>query len=152
MIYIPFNLFRYIRIFLISYHIFQDYILTKHANLRNYVCIGNEDNHLLDIDDIYGRQKGAFTGIEYVWLKMKHIQLMCTRNEYLSNSKVINKHMTAGSDEYNTINAESVGLQNSTFIKSYYKFMSDLNPPEKSRVVSICDHYLHLFSLNMYLF
>ena len=131
---------------------FQDYILTKHANLRNYVCIGNEDNHLLDIDDMYGRQKCTFTGIEYVWFKINHIQLMCTRNEYLSNSEVIKKHMTAGSDEYNTINAESVGLQNSIFIKSYYKFMSDLNPPEKSRVVSICDTYLHLFSWNMYLF
>ena len=116
---------------------FQDYILTKHANLRNYVCIGNEDNNLLDIDDMYGRRKGTFTGIEYVWFKMKHIQLMCTRNEYLSNSEVIKKHITAGSEEYNTINAESVGLQNSIFIKSYYKFMSDLNPPKKSRVVSI---------------
>jgi hypothetical protein len=77
---------------------------------------------------------------------------MCTRNEYLSNSEVIKKHMTAGSDEYNTINAESVDLQNSIFIKSYYKFMFNLNPPEKSRVVSICDTYLHLFSWNMYLF
>ena len=120
--------------------------------MRNYVCIGNEDANLLDIDDIYGRRKGTFTGIEYVWFQINHIQLMCTRNEYLSNSEVIKKHMTAGSDEYNTINAESVGLQNSIFIKSYYKFMSDLNPPEKSRVVSICDTYLHLFSLNMYLF
>ncbi len=60
--------------------------------------------------------------------------------------------MTAGSDEYNTINAESVGLQNSFFIKSYYKFMSDLNPPKKSRVVSIYDTYLHFISLNIYLF
>jgi hypothetical protein len=42
--------------FLVVILFFQDYILTKHANLRNYVCIGNEDNHLLDIDDMYGRQ------------------------------------------------------------------------------------------------
>ena len=30
---------------------FQDYILTKHANLWNYVCIANEDANQLDIDD-----------------------------------------------------------------------------------------------------
>ena len=144
----PFPLDHYIRTSLtFNYIFFQDYILTKHANLRNYVCIGNEDAHLLDIDDIYGRQKGTYIGVEYVWFKMKpNIQLLCIRNEYSSNSEVIGKYMTPGSDEYNTINAESVGLQNSFFIKSYYKFMSDLNPPEKSRVVSICDTYLHLFS------
>jgi len=45
--------------------------------------------------------------------------------------------MTAGSYEYNTLNAESVDVQNSFFIKSYYKFMSDMNPPKISRVVSI---------------
>jgi len=59
--------------------ILQDYILTKHANLRNYVCIGNEDSNEFDIDDIYGRQKGTYIGVEYVWFKMKaNIQLPCT--------------------------------------------------------------------------
>jgi hypothetical protein len=53
--------------------------------------------------------------------------------------------LTAGSDEYNTLNAESVDLQNSIFIKSYYKFMSDMNPPKTSRVVSIFNTYLNLF-------
>ncbi len=54
--------------------------------------------------------------------------------------------MTAGSDEYNTFNAdESVELKKSFFIKSYYIFMSDLNPPKKSKVVSIYDTYLNLF-------
>jgi hypothetical protein len=120
--------------------------------LRNYVCIGNEDANQLDIDDIYGRQKGSFIGVEYVWFKMKpNIQLLCTRNEFQSNSKFIKK-MTADSDEYNTLNAESVDLQNSMFIKSYYKFMSDLNPPQKSRVVSILNTYLHFVLFNNYLF
>ena len=68
----------------ISYF-FQDYILTKHANLRNYVCIGNEDANLLDIDDMYGRQKGTFTGIQYVWFKMKpNIQLICAQEMSIS--------------------------------------------------------------------
>ena len=49
--------------------------------------------------------------------------------------------MTAGSGEYNTLDAESVDLQNSIFIKSYYKFMPDMNPPKKSRVVCIYNTY-----------
>ena len=56
--------------------------------------------------------------------------------------------MTAGSDEYNTLNVESIDLQNSFFIKLYYKFLSDLKPPKTSRVVSIYYHtyfYLILF-------
>ena len=135
------------------YIFFQDYILTKHANLRNYVCIGNEDANQLDIDDIYGRQKGSFIGVEYVWFKMKpNIQFLCTRNEFQSNSEFIRKYMIADSDEYNTLNAESVDLQNSFFIKSYYKFMSGLNPPQKSRVVSILNTYLHFVLRNNYLF
>ncbi len=60
--------------------------------------------------------------------------------------------MTAGSDEYNILNAESVDLQNSFFIKSYYKFMSDLNPPKKSRVVSCDNTYLHFILFDNYLF
>ncbi len=42
--------------------------------------------------------------------------------------------MIADSDEYNTLNAESVDLQNSIYIKSYYKFLSDLNPPKKAEL------------------
>jgi hypothetical protein len=134
-------------------YFFQDYILTKHANLRNYVCIGNEDASDLDIDDIYGRQKGSFIGVEYVWFKIKpNIQLLCTRNEFHSNSEFIKKKMIADSDEYNTLNAESVNLQNSFYIKSYYKFMSDLNPPQKSRVVSMYNTYLHIVLLYNYIF
>ena len=73
---------------LIFLYFFQDYNLTKHANLRNYVCIGNEDVNELDIDDICGRHKCSFIDVEYVWFKMKaNIQLRCTRNEYTSNSK-----------------------------------------------------------------
>ena len=60
--------------------------------------------------------------------------------------------MTADSNEYNTLDAESVDIQNSIFIKSYYKFMSDLNPPQKMTVVSIHNTYLHFIMLNNYLF
>ncbi len=71
-------------------YILQNYILTKHSNLRNYVCIGNEDANDLDIDDIYGRQKGSFIGVEHVWLIMKpNKQLLRKRNEFTSNSKFI---------------------------------------------------------------
>jgi hypothetical protein len=135
-------------------YFFQDYILTKHANLRNYVCIGNEDNHELDIDDIYGRpKKGSSIDVDYVWFKMKpNLQLLCTRNEFQSNSEFIRKYMIADSDEYNTLNAESVDLQNSFFIKAYYKFMSGLNPPQKSRVVSMYNTYLHFVLLYNYIF
>ena len=86
--------FLFLRIqmsFIFSYF-FQDYILTKHANFQNYVCIENEDANKLDIDDIYGREKGYFIGEEYVWFKMKpNIQLLCTRNEFTSNSKFLKK-------------------------------------------------------------
>jgi len=60
--------------------------------------------------------------------------------------------MTAGSDEYNTLNAESVDLQNSFFIKSYYNFLSDLNPPKKSRVVSIYHAHVYFILFDIYLF
>jgi hypothetical protein len=81
-----------------------------------------------------------------------NIKLLCTRNEYTSNSEVVIKYMTAGSNEYNALNAESVDPQNSFFIKSYYKFMSDLNPPKKSRVLSIYNIYLNVLLFNNYLF
>ena len=120
--------------------------------MRNHVCIGNEDSNELDIDDIYGRQKGTYIGVENVWFKMKpNIQLLCTRNGYTSNSEVIKKDMAAGSDEYNTLNAESVDLQNSLYIKSYYKLLSlnHLKPPKTSRVVSIYHTYFYFIFIHL---
>ena len=60
--------------------------------------------------------------------------------------------MTPGSDEYNTIHAESVDLQNSFFIISHYKSLSDLNPPKTNRVGSIYHTHLYFIVFKNYLF
>lgn len=110
--------------------------MTKHSNLRNFVCIGNDDCFRIDIDDIYGKHKGPYIGVEYVWFKIKNKQLLCTKNEYKSNYELIKNSMNENSDEYEFLNAESIDLQNSIYIKTYHKFLSDMTPPVTSKVVS----------------
>jgi hypothetical protein len=112
----------------------QEYILTKNANLRNYVIIGNEDAQDLLAHNTFGRVKQI--KVEYVWFKVKSKQLLCTENEYHRNFDTISKYIIPGSDEYGTLNAESVDNPERIRIKEYHKFLSELIPSQISKVVS----------------
>lgn len=101
------------------------------------MAIGNEESHELDINNAYGRKTGIFIGVEYVWFKIKNKQLLCTENEYKSNFEFIKAYMNPNSSEYSTINAESVDIQQMFYLQEYHKFLSNLNPPRISKVVSL---------------
>ncbi len=112
----------------------QDYILTKHVNLRNYVIIGNEDAQDLLANNTFGRVKQI--KVEYVWFKVKKKQLLCTLNEYDQKFETISKCINAASEELGTLNAEPVNNPNRIRIREYHKFLSELIPSQFSKVVS----------------
>jgi hypothetical protein len=86
---------------------------------------------------MYGRHKGTSVVVDYVWFKIRNHQLLCTHNEFTANLEVIRKFMNAESEEHGTLNAKSVDLQNSIYIKAYHNFLADLTPPLISRIVSL---------------
>ena len=126
----------------------QEYILTKNANLRNYVILGNEDAQDLLSNNTFGRVKQI--KVEYVWFKVKKKQLLCTLNEYYKNIQTISKYEDDGSDQFGTLNAESVDIPNSNRIREYHKFLSELIPSQISKVVS-SDIILLIFNITQFL-
>ena len=126
----------------------HEYILTKNANLRNYVIIGNEDAQDLLAHNTFGRVKQI--KVEYVWFKAKKKQLLCTVNEFHQNFHTISKYIIPGSDEYGTLNAESVDNQDRIRIREYHKFLSELIPSQISKVVSFA-MILHIFNITSFL-
>jgi hypothetical protein len=126
----------------------QEYILTKNANLRNYVILGNEDAQDLLSNNTFGRVKQI--KVEYVWFKVKKKQLLCTLNEYYKNIQTISKYEDDGSDQFGTLNAESVDIPNSNRIREYHKFLSELIPSQISKVVS-SDIILLIFNITLFL-
>ncbi len=126
----------------------QEYILKKNANLRNYVILGNEDAQDLLSNNTFGRVKQI--KVEYVWFKVKKKQLLCTLNEYYKNIQTISKYEDDGSDQFGTLNAESVDIPNSNRIREYHKFLSELIPSQISKVVS-SDIILLIFNITLFL-
>ena len=57
-------------------------------------------------------------------------------NEYHQNFDTISKYINAGSDEFGTLNAESVDNPERIRIREYPKFLSELIPSQISKVVS----------------
>jgi hypothetical protein len=88
--------------------------------------------------------------VEYVWFKAKNKQLLCTVNEFHQNFHTISKYIIPGSDEYGTLNAESVDNQDRIRIREYHKFLSELIPSQISKVVSFA-MILHIFNITSFL-
>ena len=126
----------------------QEYILTKNENLRKYVIIGNEDAQDLPTNYTFGRVKQI--KIDYVRFTVKNKQLLCTLNEYHQNFDTIGKYINAGSEEFGTLNAESVDNLGRSRIIEYHKFLSELIPSQISKVVSYAMNFL-IFNINSFL-
>ena len=126
----------------------QEYILTKNANPRNYVILGNEDAQDLLSNNTFGRVKQI--KVEYVWFKVKRKQLLCTLNEYYKNIQTISKYEDDGSDQFGTLNAESVDIPNSNRIREYHKFLFELIPSQISKIVSF-DMISLIFNIALFL-
>jgi hypothetical protein len=112
----------------------REYILTKNANLRKYVVIGNEDAQDLINNNTFGKVKQI--KVDYVWFKVKKKQLLCTFNEFGMNYTTITKYMDADSEEFGTLIAESIDYREKNQIREYHKFLSELSPSQISKVVS----------------
>jgi hypothetical protein len=113
----------------------QEYILTKNANLRKYVVIGNEDaQDLLLTNNTFG--KGKQIKVEYVWFKVKKKQLLCTFNEFGMNLATITKYMNADSEEFGTLIADSIDYRERNQVRECHKFLSELSPSQIRKVVS----------------
>ena len=99
--------------------------------------IGNNESIDLKPNDNFGRVKGSTIAVDYVWFKIMNKQLLCTRNEYISNLTTIKKYMKEDSAEWGSLKAESLNLHEALLIQEYHKFLSELTPPQISKVVSV---------------
>jgi hypothetical protein len=126
----------------------HQYILTKIANLRNYVIIGNEDAQDILTNNTFGRVKQI--KVEYIWFKVRKKQLLCTLNEYHQHFETISKYINADSSEFGTLNAKSVDNPERVRIREYHQLLSKLIPSQISKVVS-SDMILLIFNITSFL-